>query len=44
MQMLRIFNLNDPNVDIIYVTPYPISDDIINYYYKIGELGEIENI
>ena len=32
--MGRIFRLNDPTVSIIYVSPYPLSADIINYFLK----------
>ena len=43
LQISRIFAIKDPNVTIIYITPYPIEEDIINYYYKIFELGGVMN-
>lgn len=39
--MTRIFNLMDPLVEIIYIAPYDLSSEIINYYYKIFELNGI---
>ena len=36
IQISRIFRLMDPNVDIIYVTPYRIQDDLLNYYLKVS--------
>ena len=35
--------MKDPNVDIIYVCPFPLTNEIYNYYLKILELVEIEN-
>ena len=34
--------MKDPNVDVIYVCPFPLTNDIYNYYLKILELVEIE--
>ena len=41
--MGRIFSLKDPNVDVVYVCPYPLTKEITTYYEKILELVEIEN-
>ena len=41
--MTRIFCLRDPNIEIIYVAPYALPKEIISYYYKICELGELQN-
>lgn len=43
MQITRIFNLKDPLVDVIYISPFDLSNEIINYYYKILELGDVTN-
>ena len=43
LQMSRIFALKDPNLEIIYVAPMPLSREIISYYYKICELGDLKN-
>ena len=43
MQISRIFNMKDPNVDIIYICPFPLTKEIYSYYLKILELVEIEN-
>jgi hypothetical protein len=42
-QIARLFNVKDPNVDIIYICPFPLTNEIYNYYLKILELVEIEN-
>lgn len=40
--MGRIFALKDSNVDVIYVTPYEFPEEIVNYYSKILNIGEID--
>lgn len=43
-QINRIINLNDPNVEIIYISPHDINNDIISYYSSIlGTLG-VDNV
>jgi len=42
MQIARIFSVKDPNVDVIYICPFPLTNEIYNYYLKILELVEIE--
>lgn len=37
-QISRIFRLKDPNVDVIYVSPYVLSAEVTKYYMKILEL------
>lgn len=41
MQITRIFGLRDPLVEIIYIAPFDLSSEILNYYYKILELNGI---
>ena len=41
-QITRMFSLKDPNVDIIYVSPYTLTSEVSKYYLKILELVEIE--
>lgn len=41
MQITRIFALKDPLVEVVYVSPYELSTEIVNYYYKILELGDV---
>lgn len=31
--------MKDPNVDIIYVSPFQLTNDVIGYYMKIIEIG-----
>jgi hypothetical protein len=43
VQITRIFQLRNPNKHIVYLLPFPIDEETINYYYKIMELEEIPN-
>ncbi|CAD8086017.1 unnamed protein product [Paramecium sonneborni] len=40
-QITRIFNLKDPLVHIIYIAPYDLPSELIDYFYKILNLGDI---
>jgi len=42
-QIMRIFSVKDPNVDVIYVAPYTLTSEVYKYYMKILELVEIED-
>jgi len=42
-QIARLFGVKDPNVNIIYICPFPLTSEIYNYYLKILELVEIEH-
>ncbi len=42
-QIARIFKLKDPLVDIIYVSPFQMTNDVLGYYMKILEIGEVDN-
>ena len=42
-QISRIFQIKDPLVDILYVSPFQMTNDVIGYYMKILEIGDIEN-
>ena len=41
MQISRVFRLKDPLVDIIYISPFPLTPEIQGYYMKVLEIGEI---
>lgn len=41
-QIMRIFSVKDPNVDVIYICPYTLTSEVYKYYLKILELVEIE--
>ncbi|KAL4463088.1 hypothetical protein ABPG74_007089 [Tetrahymena malaccensis] len=43
MQITRIFALKDPNLELIYISPYELPSEVVNYYYKILELGDISD-
>lgn len=30
-------------VDVVYVSPFQMTNDVLGYYMKILEIGEIEN-
>jgi hypothetical protein len=38
----RIFSVKDPNVDVIYICPFTLTNDVYKYYLKILELVEID--
>ncbi|CAD8077422.1 unnamed protein product [Paramecium primaurelia] len=42
-QITRIFNLQDPLVHIIYIAPYDLPSELIDYFYKILNLGDISD-
>lgn len=42
-QVTRIFSLKDPLVNIIYIAPYDLPSELIDYFYKILTLGEIQD-
>lgn len=35
IQISRIFRVSDPNLTLIYVTPYEIEEELYNYYMKV---------
>ena len=41
-QIMRIFSVKDPKVDVIYVSPFVLTNEVYKYYMKILELVEIE--
>jgi IQ domain-containing protein H len=44
IQLSRIFTIQDPNVDILFVSAFEMSPEIIGYYTKILELGNIKEV
>lgn len=42
-QICRIFRLKDPNIEIVYVAPFDLSPEIINYFHKVLELSGVPN-
>lgn len=40
-QLSRIFAIKDLNVEVIYVTPFQITSDVLGYYLKILEIGDV---
>uniref|UniRef100_S4R6W2 IQCH-like ATP-grasp domain-containing protein n=1 Tax=Petromyzon marinus TaxID=7757 RepID=S4R6W2_PETMA len=35
LQMGRLCDIKDPNVDVIYVSPVPLSDEVLHYYERL---------
>jgi hypothetical protein len=42
-QLNRMINLLDPNVEIIYVAPFPLANEVLSYYFSILSSLGIEN-
>lgn len=43
-QLSRIFRLIDPNVEIVYVTPFDIKLEVLSYYVKILDILGVPNV
>ncbi len=41
-QISRIFSVKDPKVDVVYISPFTLTNEVYDYYRKILELGELE--
>jgi hypothetical protein len=42
-QLTRLIALADPNVEIIYISPYQLGNEILSYYFSILQILGIEN-
>eukprot|EP01012_Entosiphon_sulcatum_P042182 TRINITY_DN56143_c0_g1_i1.p1 TRINITY_DN56143_c0_g1~~TRINITY_DN56143_c0_g1_i1.p1 ORF type:complete len:918 (-),score=137.70 TRINITY_DN56143_c0_g1_i1:24-2777(-) len=42
-QLLRLCELEDPNVSILYVSPFPVEPEAMQYFYKLLQAGGIAN-
>ena len=42
-QLSRLCDLADPDVEVIYVSPFPLSDEVEGYYAKLLEVGGVED-
>ena len=40
-QMARLCRLSDPLVDVVYVCPFPLSEDVAQYYHKLLGVGGV---
>ena len=43
-QMSRLFDLRDENVELLFISPFPIPDDVRRYYTKLLEIGGVKNL
>lgn len=44
LQLSRIFSIQDPNVEIVFVSAFEMTPEIVGYYTKILELGNIQDV
>jgi hypothetical protein len=42
-QLSRLVNLQDPNLEIIYISPYPLQNEVLSYYFSILSTLGLEN-
>ena len=42
LQLPRIIDILNPDVEVIYVSPFPLDDEIIDYFKKILQIGGVE--
>ena len=40
--MPRLFDVREPSVDVLYVAPFPLNDDVAHYFAKVLEIGGVE--
>jgi hypothetical protein len=40
-QMARLCDMRDPNVDLIYIAPFPLNEDTLSYFAKVLEIGGV---
>jgi hypothetical protein len=38
-QLARLCDIRDPDVEVIYVSPFPLNDDTVGYFAKVLEIG-----
>ena len=43
LQISRIFRVQDPNITVVYVSAFEMSQEVINYYLKILEKGGVQD-
>lgn len=43
-QLARMFRLVDPNVEIIFVSPFEMQLDVIAYYVKMLEINNVKDV
>lgn len=40
-QITRVFRLRDPFLTIVYVSPIPLTEELISYYMKVLEISQV---
>jgi hypothetical protein len=38
-QMSRLCDIADPNVEVVYISPFPLNDDLLQYYNKLLQIA-----
>ena len=41
-QMPRLCDVKEPGVDVMYVAPFPLNDDVAHYFSKVLEIGGVD--
>ncbi|CAG9313345.1 unnamed protein product [Blepharisma stoltei] len=42
-QIMRVCSIQDPLVSVIYISPVPLDNELMEYYYSLLELSHIKN-
>jgi len=43
LQLQRLVDVGNEDVEVVYVSPFPLDDEIVDYYKKILQIGGIEH-
>eukprot|EP00520_Triparma_pacifica_P000276 CAMPEP_0118660132 /NCGR_PEP_ID=MMETSP0785-20121206/15500_1 /TAXON_ID=91992 /ORGANISM="Bolidomonas pacifica, Strain CCMP 1866" /LENGTH=999 /DNA_ID=CAMNT_0006553319 /DNA_START=29 /DNA_END=3024 /DNA_ORIENTATION=+ len=43
LQLQRLVDINNEDVEVVYVSPFPLDDEIVDYYKKILQIGGIDS-
>lgn len=41
-QMPRLCDVRDPNVEIVYVAPFPLNEETLSYFQKVLQIGGVQ--
>lgn len=41
LELARVFKVQDPNVKVIYISSLEMTTEVLGYYYKVLEIGDI---
>eukprot|EP01065_Artemidia_motanka_P012338 TRINITY_DN16790_c0_g1_i1.p1 TRINITY_DN16790_c0_g1~~TRINITY_DN16790_c0_g1_i1.p1 ORF type:complete len:948 (+),score=284.41 TRINITY_DN16790_c0_g1_i1:65-2908(+) len=43
-QLARLLDLADPDVEVVYISPFPIEQEALQYYTKILQMNGVQNV